>query len=331
MFKKLNFKILAGVFVLLLGFVIINNLVEKKKGDRTFKSYIVEFDSAKVDYIHIIPKSKEGEIVLKKEDDWKLLYKDKLVSADKAAIYDIFTQLADLKPSRIAATKKEKWEEYELNDSLSTKVTLKEDGDVVAELYIGKFDYKQQPQGGNPYQRQNPQFFTFVRSGDDNTVYVVEQFLSMTFNRELNAFRNKVVVDSKNEDWTKLTFNYPADSSFYLMKQNNQWMMDGVVVDSVKIENYFNSLSRKTNASFVEMDKAALSNPIFSMTIEGNNLASIQLQAYSADSTHQYYVTSSQNPDAVFSGANLNLAQDVFAGPSRFEYKEEQVEIDITE
>jgi hypothetical protein len=106
MFKNRKLTIIAGVFVVLLALVVINKLVENKKGDRTFKSYIVNVDTAKVDYIQITPKSKEGEVILKKVNGWKVLDEDRLLSADEAAITDMLTQLVNLKPSRIAATKK---------------------------------------------------------------------------------------------------------------------------------------------------------------------------------------------------------------------------------
>jgi len=330
MSNKKNIRILAGVFIVLLAIVVINKLIESKKGDRTFKSYIVNIDTAKVDYIQITPKAKDSEIILKKENGWKLLFEDRLVSADQAAIYDMFTQLVDLKPTRIAATKKEKWAEYEVTDSLATRVQLKSKGKVLADLYIGKFDYKQQPQAMNPYQRQNPEFYTFLRNGDEKEVYVVKQFLGMTFNREMNAFRNKTVVNSDGKNWTKLSFNYPADSSFHLMKQNGSWMISGMMVDSIKVENYINNLRRKTSSNFIDdVNKNQLTNPVFTVSIEGDNTKQILLQAYAADSTNQYYVTSSSNPDAVFSGAKANLVKDIFAGQSRFKLEEEQVEVGI--
>lgn len=329
MFKKRNSKILLGVFVALLAFFVISKMAEKKKGNRSFKSILVEFDSTEVDYIEIIPKAKDQTVILENKDGWKLQYNDALVSADEAAIYDIFTNLADLKPKRIAATKKDKWTEFEVTDSLATRVILKSDGDIVADVYIGKFGYKQAP-GGQYQRQQSPQFFTHVRMADEEEVYVVEKFLTMTFNKELKAFRNKTVIESENENWTKLTYNYP-DSSFYLMKQNDKWMMSGVIADSIEVEAYIKNISKLSNSEFVdEITKDQLGNEIFSVTIEGNNFSPIKVNAYPADSIHGYYVTSSMNPDAIFSGNNKQLAETVFAGPSRFEIVEEKVSIDVS-
>jgi uncharacterized protein DUF4340 len=216
----------------------------------------------------------------------------------------------------------------------SSRVVLKSNGDVVADLMIGKFDFKQQPQQAmNPYQQQQrPDISTFVRNAEEKEVYVVKEFLSMTFNRDKNSFRNKTVVKSDGNNWSKLSFNYPADSSFHLMKQNGSWMISGMMVDSIKVENYILSLKNKTSSYFVDnIDKKQLTNPVFTVSIEGDNTPQILLNAYPADTTNQFYVTSSMNADAIFSGAQANLFQDIFAGQKRFELEEEQIKIGVTD
>lgn len=334
MSNKKNIKILGIVFVVLLAIVFINKYVENKKGDRSFKSYIVEIDTTKIDYIQITPKMKNGEVILKKENGWKVLLEERLLSADIFTINEMMQQLVNLKPSRVAATKEEKWADFEVTDSLATRVILKSKGDVVADIYVGKFDYKQQGQGPgmNPYQQQNPQFFTYIRNANEKEVYVVKEFLSMTFNREPSAFRNKTVTNSEYANWTKLSFTYPADSSYHLMKKNGSWMIAGLMVDSIKVKTYIDNIRNKISSNFVDdIDKNQLTNPIFSLSIEGDNTAQINLNAYIADSTNQYYVTSSLNPDAVFSGAKASLAKDIFAPKSRFELEQEQIEVDVNE
>ena len=83
MFKKLNLKILVIVFVALLAIVIIINLTENKKGERSFKSELINFNIEDASSLVIMPKSGEEDVILKKkEEGWKVGNKEKFYNAD---------------------------------------------------------------------------------------------------------------------------------------------------------------------------------------------------------------------------------------------------------
>ena len=48
------------------------------------------------------------------------------------------------------------------------------------------------------------------------------------------------------------------------------------------------------------------------MVIEQNSGEEIEILAFPADITHNYFITSSQNPGSVFSGAQNNLFENLF-------------------
>ena len=64
MYKKLNIKSLVIIFAILLVLVIIVFYVDSKKGERTFRSNIVDIDTTKVTSIIII-QNQTGKNLLK--------------------------------------------------------------------------------------------------------------------------------------------------------------------------------------------------------------------------------------------------------------------------
>ncbi|MCK4661371.1 MAG: DUF4340 domain-containing protein [Bacteroidales bacterium] len=317
MFRKINFRSLLAVIIALVLIVLVIKYFDSKNGERTFKSELVSIDTSKVSLIKIIHRLKENELILvKKNTTWKLRIENKEVNADEEAVQNILSELIKLKPKRVAATAKEKWEDYEVTDSLSTRVIVEEDGKVVSDLLIGKFDYKQDP------MTRRTQMTSFVRLTEENEVYAVDGFLSMTFNRDANTFRNKTIIKSNKEDWTKLTFSYPADSSFVVLKQNNKWMLNGLITDSTETANYFNSVSMLTSYDFIDdVNENSLIQPEFSLTIEGNNFNPVKVNAFIADTVNQYIITTSLNEEAYFSGTKSNLFEKIFISRDKLKLK----------
>ncbi|MFC2097920.1 DUF4340 domain-containing protein, partial [Bacteroidota bacterium] len=195
------------------------------------------------------------------------------------------------------------------SDSLATRVVIMSGNDELGELYVGKFNYNPQTQSGVSY----------VRINDDKEVYAVLGFLQSVFDQEANAFRyNKLIVSNKS-NWTKLQFFYPADSSFVLNKGIEGWTMNGAAVDSVKTEDYLNSIVNLNSRKFVDDNMvSAQDKEFYKLIIEGSNFSPVEIKAYQADKENGFYITSSINEGAVFSGINGGLAEKVFKGMSQF-------------
>lgn len=323
MSKKLSVRILVIIFVVLFAFVIVSELVDMDSGERTFKSDIVQIDSTKITEVIIYPKAHpDTAITLKKTGaNWQLFYNNKRYKPNENMIGNMINELLKIKAQRVAATDKEKWGKYEVADSSATRVKVKHGKELAADFYIGKFTFKQQRNPmmqQNPYmrQQQQPQITSYVRIADDNNVYAVDGMLSMAFNREINAFRDNQIINSNKNDWTKLTYNYPADSSFVLSNNNGAWMLGGTVTDSAKTAEYLNSIDYLTNSTFV--DDAQVDTPLYSVTIEGKNFSPINIKAFPADSIHKFYIHSSENDGVYFSCKSNNIADRLFVSPSDF-------------
>ncbi len=321
MSKKLSIKVLVGIFAILLAFVIVSELVDMDSGERTFKSDIVQIDSSKITEVLIYPKAHpDTAITLKKTGTaWQLFYNGRRYKPNQNMISNIINELLKIKAQRVAATDKEKWSKYEVADTSATRVQVKHGKELAADFYIGKFSFKQRGNPmmqQNPYMRQQPQITSYVRIANDDNVYAVDGMLSMAFNREFNAFRDNQIINSNKDDWTKLTYNYPADSSFVLSNNNGKWMLGGTVTDSAKTAEYLNSIDYLTNSTFV--DNAQVGEPLYSVTIEGKNFTPINIKAFPADSIHKFYIHSSENEGVYFSCKSNNIADRLFVSPSGF-------------
>ncbi|MBT3208308.1 MAG: DUF4340 domain-containing protein [Bacteroidetes bacterium] len=326
-------KTLIIILTILIIAVAITKLIDHNKGERSFKSKLITLDSANVTVIKIYPKSYNfQEVKLAKDNsDWNLYYDNKIVNADIQAVQSMINELRALKTIRQAARSSEKWEKFELTDSTGTRVVVEENGEIVADLMVGKFSYKQ-AQNQNPYQQQQQgTMTTYVRLTDEDEVYAVSGYLSMTFNREPNSFRNKMLLNADIENWTKLSFDYSLEESFLLAKEGEKWTLNGMLTDSVETQNFLNQLAHLYSSGFVDdIEETTLTNNTHSLTIEGNNFTPIDIRAYSADPENEYIITSTENTKTYFSGKLEDLFNKIFVNKMKF-FKMEEITEPVVE
>ncbi len=286
MFRKINSKILISIFVVLLALVVLVELIDSRKGNRTFKNELVNVEAAEVTSVELYPKAVNGNLIriFLENEKWKVESDGKTYNADGPNVTRMIAELNEMKPKSVAATSKDKWEQFEVTDSLGTRVKLMKGSDVLADVVIGKFSF-QQPRTTTSY----------VRLTDDKEVYGVEGMLAMSFNRNLNSFRDRTIIKSNKADWTKLTFSYPADSSFVLERRDNKWMIGDMQADSAKVAQYFTRIANLTDGSFIN-EKPVVA-PTHRLSIEGNNMMQkVEVIGYYSDPEH-FVMESNLNPD----------------------------------
>lgn len=303
---KINNKTLALLFAALLVIVILFVLLDSGKNERTFRQVLVDIDTSSVTEILIYPKSQNHQEVklFKSADGWKVtLASGNTANVADKRISDLYTQLLAILPKRLAARDEGKWNELQV-DSTGSRVKVLEGSEVTLDLVIGRFSF-QQPRTMN----------TFVRLYNDTDVYEVDGFLDMTFNQGANSFRDGTVINDDFNSWTQLQFNYPADSSFRLIKTGDDWFLNDVKADSSKTVNYLRRLSKLSNSSFIDdFNPENFINPTYTLNISTADLQFIELKGI-ADST-RYLVHSSENPEACFDGNSVG--KTIFVGKSEF-------------
>jgi len=323
--KFLNTKTLIILLVILGGIYLITKLTEKE--DRTFRSEMVTIDSADVTKIIISPKlGSDGQevIITKTGYEWKLESEGKTYKADPSSIKNVLAELMRMKSERVAAVDESKWNEYEVSDSTGTRIQLFKNKKMIADLYVGKFDYSQPKGPQNPYQQNRGKMSTYVRPAEDKAVYVVDGFIKMSIQPSVNAYRDKTLFASNKDDLTKITFNYSTYDNFVLSKEEGKWFLNGVPTDSIKTADYLNKLARVTSSNFIDEIEPFSHSPAFQVKIEGNNILPVELKAFPADTTNKFVITSSRVPDAKYSGLKAGLFDRIFVDRSEFFPDEEE-------
>lgn len=288
MFRKINTKLLVGIFAGLLILVVATELIDSKKGNRTFKSELINVNADEVTSIEINAKANNKELItlFKENDLWKVKSGDKTYNADASIARRLVSELNNMKTKSVAATSKDRWENFEVTDSLGTGVKIFAGTEKVADLIVGKFSFSQ-PRNMTSY----------VRLTGEKEVYGVEGMLGMSFNRKTDSFRDRAIIKSNKTDWNKLSFDYPADSSFVLTKTDKTWMAGELQTDSAKVANYFSQISMLSDGNFVGKPQIT---PTHRLTIEGNNqMQKIEINGYKI-SPDEFILESSQNPGAYF-------------------------------
>lgn len=319
MSKILNTKSLILILVIAVALYFISTLFEKK--ERTFKSELVAVDTSEITAIEIIPKAGIQEAILlsRKGKVWGLEKGGIAYNADQLASGNVLSELVKLTPERVAANDPARWDELEVTDTTGTRVKLFKGKKVVSEIYIGKFNYQQNPQAQQmAYQQQGRgKMSTHVRLAGEDEVYVVDGFLKMNIQADLNTYRNKTLCSVIPENITRLTFKDPQ-SSFTLALEDSVWKVNGIPADSMKTTQYLNSLRRVTSTNFIDTEEVLSGMPSHTVRIEGNNLLPVEIKAFPADTVNRYIVTTSVNEGAKFSGEKAKLFDKFFKPLSHF-------------
>ncbi|PLX00612.1 MAG: hypothetical protein C0594_15510 [Marinilabiliales bacterium] len=248
MFRKINNKTLGIVFVLLLILVLAIYFFKDRQGERTFRSELVVVDTAQVTKIVLLPKALNGEdvVLLKGDDGWLVKNENGSYSADVNSVNTMLSEFSGMYPERVAARSKDKWADFQVDDSTATRVKVFNEDKMLVDLMIGKFSY-QQPQ--NPYQRQG-KMTSFVRICGEDETYAVDGFLSMEFNKTIDQLRNTTIINVDNSSVTSLDFTTRDESSYRLRNEKGVWLVDGIQADSVTVQNYLASISRTNGKLF---------------------------------------------------------------------------------
>ncbi len=305
MFRKINISQLIVVFAVLLTIVVLAEWISSRKGGRTFREYLVKVDVDGITSVEVYPKAAGGKKIrlVRENEKWMVESGGEQYNADQTIARTLMEELNRSVPESVAAIGRDRWEQYEVTDTLGTRVKLFRGTEQKADLIIGKFSFSQQPR----------KMTSYVRLTGEREVYGVDGMLGMSFNRTLNAFRDRSVIRTNSSALKRLTFSYPTDSSFVLQKEE-RWNINGQSADSAAVANYLSSIRNLTDNRFAE------SRPEIALThrllIEGDNQPeSIEISGYYQDQ-YNFFLESSQNRGNFFNSPDL--AKKIFVSPAGF-------------
>ena len=303
--KKINNTTLLIVFIALLVLTVILFSGNNGHRERSFDKDIVAFITEDISVVKLFPKSMNGKNfnIEKEGEQWMIKSDGKQYNADADMVNSMLSTLEMLDVQSMVANKKERWAKYEVTDSLASRVQLFDGDDVVADLYIGKFKFSQ-PRNMS----------TYVREGGEDEIFRVNGFLSSTFNRQVNDLRDKTLIDDDLANWTKMMFDYPADSSFVLEKEGQKWLLDGGIADSVSVVNYINSVKNLDGRTIADVQDGDVVKH-YRLTIERKNLDAVVLDLGMSGSGQ--VVSSSENHDVWIS--DNDIIEKIFVPRAEFE------------
>ncbi len=287
-------KTLLLIFLSLLVVFLATQFAFEKK-TRTFKTELIQLDTAAITSILLYPKAdNQEEALLKKESNFWVVSKGNITTkANQGAVQSILRNLALIKTKRVASKSPEKWTDYEVEESSGSRIKAYAGDKLLEDFIVGRFNFNQESRQG----------ISYVRLTKGNEVYAVDGFLSMTMGQGFDAYRNKEILSLAKEEVTKIAIN-TLGTTTVLQKGIADWTQDGTTVDSTAIATYLTGLQTVSGVTFVNDFEEIQSQSLLykTLSLEGNNIASpILIKAYrDTTRTAPYIIQSSLNEGSYF-------------------------------
>jgi hypothetical protein len=282
--------VLAGLITILAGIkIFLSPTLES-----SLPQSLADIDSTKISELLIQPARERGSEIrlVRAGNRWMLKAGDRIGHLEQGGAPSAIASLMRLKPQRMVSKKKEKWNEFSVGDSTGTRVRVMAGDDVAADLWIGRTGFSQG--SGGMFAGGG---FTYVRLEEEQTVYAVDGFLEGQFNRGFNDWRDKSFTRMKSDSITRITFHYPADSSFVLEKKIGRWTSGPDLADSAAVASYLSSLEYKNVSGFSETTPAGEAPMV--ITFEKDTKMICKVEAWPSPGV--WAMRSSHQPDTFFS------------------------------
>jgi hypothetical protein len=306
--KKWNNKWLVLALVMLAGVFLLARFFRAPGLESNVRQQLVKVDTAAITELRIMSAAGGEELRLTREGvNWKVAQGNKNAFADGSTVKSALTSLTSLKPLRMVSRKKDKWNDFQVGE-LGTRVGLYENGSQLGQLHIGKTNFVQNPQGGFGGA------YTYVRVADEEAVYAVDGFLESSFNRAYTDWRNKNFLRVSKEAVTKISFNYPADSSFVLERKDSVWLVNGATVNTANVEAYLGQLSFKNLNAFADDFQPGPAPVTIKIDAKGGPLETIE--AWPLPDA-KWAFRSTQQP-VIFTSEGSSVIQDLLRGKAYF-------------
>jgi hypothetical protein len=272
-------------------------------------------DTSRVSAFSIYPSAEAGqELRFTREGAaWRITRGDFSAPAASQAVRSVLAEIRSLEAQQLVARDPDRWVDYQVVDSMGTRVVVNEGSRVALDMIVGRFQYQPPPQGNyNMYGQNQGSGKTYVRLSGEDEVYSVEGFFALSVNQELNRWRDNTLSRVNKNALSRILFDYPADSGYVAQKSESGWMVAGLPADSAQMESYLNRLARSSFSQFADGFQPA-GDPDFQLTLEGDQMRPLLIGAYvQADSS--VILHSSINPETWFRTGDHGRFREIFTG-----------------
>ncbi|VXD13449.1 DUF4340 domain-containing protein [Marinoscillum sp. 108] len=282
---------LLVVLVVLVGVFLVVKYTGNTGRSKTFRSSLVEIDTAKVSKLEILSPG-DTTVLTRESGEWKV---NQLKKADKNTVKALMNNLKQIKPSRLASRTEDSWKDFQVDDA-GTRVIAYEGSDKVLDIILGRFNVEGQRS-----------FYSYVRLNEEADVYVAKDFMKMSVGTGSADYRNDDVVRLVKDSVSSIAFNY-SDSAFTLDKVDGKWQLGEMAADSASVVKYLQSLTFVNSKNFAERSGAPV---LYDLVIGLNGGNDIQVTAYGNDQ-----FSSSYNEDEYWQDSAVT--DKIFKGKSYF-------------
>lgn len=314
---KNNTRLLLILGALVAVFLLVRFL-KSEKNVRTFKSELFTLDTAAIGTMKLYPAAEQGEEIsfAKSNNSWTVSKSGITSVMEAGQINAMLEQLLQVKPQRLAARGKNKWKQFQVDDSAGTRVLVTSTtGEAMVDVIVGKTTYKQvQPQGQQQQFRgqQQPQIvgLSYLRNKEDEETYATEGFLQMAFNRPFDSFRDKRIAAINGANVRNITVQTPAGSNSFT-KGEAGWMIVDQPIDSASMVSWLSSLASLQGQAIDDAFNPS-GNPDYAATFAGDNMDNIRISAYSTGA--DFRIGSSENEGVWFVSDSSGVWKNLFGG-----------------
>ena len=303
MFNKANPKILAVAFLVLLALVLVVFFTDSDRGRRSFRSELVEFDPGEIDRMHIAPKGADPFDLIRQDSTWRVQTSGKSYPAKQGQIQRTLERVAGLEVSQVVATSSDRWTQYEVSDSLATRIKVQA-GDEAVGLRLGKLNFDPQSRSA----------VTYIRQAGDENVYGVNGFFKRTLASNAEVFMRKTLVEVNPSDINRIEIESPGDKSFVLSRQTNQWQAGEQTADSASVSQYLQEISSLKGNNFADLSAPDMSDSEYQVTIDGTK----EIQVRAKKINGQWIIHSSLLAETYFTDPSGDIRNKLFVERSRF-------------
>lgn len=309
--KKFSNKFLLIALAILIGIFVLSRVFRSSRLESNIRKELVKLDTARVTEVKIKSSATEGEELklIKTGSIWKVVSGTKEAVTEPGVVSSMLGVAMNLNVQRLVSRKKEKWETFEVGEN-STRVTIFDGDEKLADFRVGKFGFPQEQQQGNGIQGM----YTYVRLTNEDEVYTSEGFIASHFNRSFNQWRDKTFLKITQEV-SRIDFIYP-DSSFVLEKRDTIWYAGNVRALDSKVIQYLNKIKFRNISEFEDGIVQPGGTPV-QLQIAGT--AGVIATAEAWPKNEDDWILSSSFQDGVyFSGKRSGVIKEIFPGKDWF-------------
>ena len=160
----------------------------------------------------------------------------------------------------------------------------------MAGINVGRFNFNQQTKSG----------FSYARSADEDDIYSIDGYLSLSAQRQFNSFRNAQLLSTDVSNLETIMLEFEGSESVLSKSLDGTWIKDGAELDSTDVKSFISKLQSLTGTDFVD-DFNPNSNTKLASLVLGEN----SIDAYGNDG-NGFIIKSSEN-DAYFKSDSTGI------------------------